>query len=127
MTRSRAIDAISAIQPDLIRDVVHIECAGGDETTHLDLRSGALGNLILGLRQAAKAFPGSGDFEGQPLILTGTGLIAIEDGTLALELVLDGTLRVVIEIPEAGMPALQECLFAIEAIRDPDPTGMTAH
>jgi len=40
MTRSRAIEAISTIQPDLVRDVVHIGCAGGDETTHLDLHSG---------------------------------------------------------------------------------------
>ena len=67
------------------------------------------------------------DLAAQPLVMTGTGLLSMEDGTLALELVLDGKLRVMVVIPKVGLSPLQECLFAMEELRDPNLAGMTAH
>jgi hypothetical protein len=113
------IGAITGIHLDTTKDVVHIECMADEKPAHIDLPSGALSTLILGLRQVSKAFPTDPqDFSGQPLVLTGAGLIAREDGQLVLELVFDQSLRVVVDVPEAAIPPLHECLFAISELRD---------
>ena len=55
ITYSRAIEAITAIQPDApVWTWFILNARAG---IRLDLHLGALDNLILGLREAAKAFP----------------------------------------------------------------------
>jgi hypothetical protein len=69
----------------------------------------------------------SGEYSGQSLELTGTGLVSLEDGRVMLELVFDGSLRVVANIPEPALPALRECLFAMDELRRPVTNGTTKH
>jgi hypothetical protein len=103
------IHAINSMRTDEAKDVVHIECTTETETAGLDVHSGALSTLVLALRQASEAFLGnSGEFSGQPLELTGTGLDSLEDGSIMLELVFDRSLRVVANVPGPAIPALQE-------------------
>jgi hypothetical protein len=74
--------------------------------------------LALGLLQAARALStNSEEFSGRPLRLTGAGLLALQDGRLMLELVLDGSLRVIVDVPGPALPALHECFFAMDGIR----------
>jgi len=131
MTERLTIQAISSVQPDAPQDLVHIECATDDQPAQLDVHSGALSTLMLGLRQAAQAFPrNSDDFSGQPLELTGVGLVTLEDGTVLLELVLDGSFRVVIDVPDRALPPLHECLFAMGELRSElvaDQASSTQH
>jgi hypothetical protein len=113
------IDAIRHLHPDTDAGLVHIEGSTSDGAVHLDLTSGALSTLVLSLRQAAQAFATeSADFCSQSLELTSTGLIAREDGKLALRLVFDDDLLVVVDVPEDAIPILQECLFAMGEHRD---------
>jgi hypothetical protein len=42
------------------------------------------------------------------------GVISMEDGTLGLEMVLGGTLHVVVAIPKAEISLLHECLLPME-------------
>jgi hypothetical protein len=82
------------------------------------VHAGALSTLMLGLRQVAQAFSvSSTEFSGQTLELTGAGLVSLEDRRLMLELVLDQSLRIVVNIPEEAIPTLQECLLAIGHLR----------
>ena len=129
MASITAIDAISTVRPDAPNDVVHVEFTSGEGLAHLNIRSGAISTLALGLRQAAQAFQ-SDEFYGQPLELTGAGLISLEDGRIMLELVFDGSLRVCADVPPPAMPALQECLYALGELRDVaarEQAGATQH
>ena len=122
------IHAINSMQPDEAKDVVHIECRTEKAVAGLDVHSGALSTLVLGLRQASEAFlTTAGEFSAQPLVLTRTDLVSFADGRVMLELVFDGTLRVVADVPEAALPALQECLFAMDEVRRPLTKGTTKH
>ena len=122
------IHAIHSMRTDEVNDVVHIECMTENDTADLDVHSGALSTLVLGLRQASKALmSGSGDFSGQPLELTGTGLVSLEDGRIMLELVFDGSLRVVANVPDRAVSALQECLFTMGELRQPLTEETTKH
>jgi hypothetical protein len=128
MTERFTVQAINSVLPDAATELVHIECQTDDEQGQLDVHAGALSTLVLGLRQAAQAFSTSGtDFSGQPLELTGAGLVLLQDGTVMLELVLDGSLRVVVSVPERALPSLQECLFAMGEIRRPVSKRTTKH
>jgi hypothetical protein len=101
------------------RDHLSTKNTTGDDKAQLDLRSSAVGPLALGLLQAARSFSAnSKEFSGQPLEMTGAGLITSEDGRVMLKLVLDGSLRVVVHIPDLAIPSLHECLFAMDEIRD---------
>jgi hypothetical protein len=122
------IHAINSMHTDETKDVVHIECTTDSHIADLDVHSGALSTLVLGLRQASEALlSGSGDFFGQPLELTRTGLVSLEDGRIMLELVFDGSLRVVANVPDPAIHALQECLFAMDELRRPMTKGTTKH
>lgn len=122
------IDAITYLHSDTDADLVHIEGATSNGAVHLELASGALSTLLLSLRQAAQAFATeSADFYSQSLELTGTGLIAREDGELALKLVFDDDLLVVVDVPERAIPILQECLFAMGELRAGAPANVTQH
>ena len=81
----------------------------------MELQAGALSALMLGLRQAAEALdPDSNEFAGQPLEITGVGLISSPtSGKRALEVILDGTLRLILIVPEAAISPLHECLSAL--------------
>lgn len=128
MTERFTVQAVNSVQPDAASDLVRIECQTNEEDVQLDIHAGALSPLVLGLRQAAKAFSvGSPDLTGQPLELTGTGLVSMRDGMVLLELVLDGSLRVVVKIPDPALPALHECLFAMGEIRRPPSPRTTRH
>jgi hypothetical protein len=119
MAERFTIQAINSIEPDTATDVVHVECLTNGGNAEVDVHSGALSTLTLGLLQASQAFSATTEeYSGQPLELTGAGLVLLEDGRLMLELVLDGSLRVVVNVPYPAMPALQECLFAMDEIRD---------
>jgi hypothetical protein len=73
---------------------------------------------VPGLRQADQAFPvSSAEFTGQPLELIGAGLVSLEDGRLALRPVLDGMLRVVVNVPDLAIASFNECLFAMDEVR----------
>lgn len=118
MADRTTIDNISAVQPDAANGVVHIECSIGSDVALLDLRADAVSTLALGLLQAGRAFKNnSEEFSGQPLALTGAAVVGLEDGRTILELVLDESLRVVVDIPDPAIPALQECLFALGELR----------
>ena len=126
------IEAITGLRPDAANDLVHIDCAthGGD--ARLDLQSGALSTLMLGLRQAAVALKldSKNVFSSQALEVTGVGLISRPDGKLGLELVLDGSLRVILLVPEGAISPLHECLFALDEYaqgQPPEPSDPTQH
>jgi hypothetical protein len=122
------VQAINSVLPDAATDLVHIECQMDDEQGQLDVHAGALSTLVLGLRQAAEAFSVSEtEFSGQPLELTGTALVSLQDGTVMLQLVLDGSLRVVVNVPDPALASLQECLFAMGEIRRPLSHRITKH
>lgn len=119
MPERLAVQAISSVHPDADGEVVHIEYETADKPDQLDIHAGAISTLVLELRQAAQAFPVSAaEFTGQPLELTGAGLVSFEDGRLMLELVLDGMLRVVVNVPDIAIVSLHECLFAMGKFRD---------
>ena len=69
----------------------------------------------------------SGESSGQPLELTGTGLVSVEDGRIMLELIFDGSIRVIANVPDRAVPVLQECLFAMDELRRPLSNGATRH
>jgi len=118
MADRTTIETISAVHPDAANGVVHIECSTGSDLALLDLRAGAVSTLTLGLLQAGRAFKNNSEaFSGQPLALTGAAVVALEDRRTMLELVLDDSLRVVVDIPDPAIPALQECLFALGELR----------
>ena len=121
------IHTITSMRTDEAKDVVHIQCTTEKDTANLDVRSGALSTLVLGLRQASEAFMCSGESSGQPLELTGTGLVSVEDGRIMLELIFDGSIRVIANVPDRALPALQECLFAMDELRRPLSNGATRH
>jgi hypothetical protein len=128
MTERFTVQAINSVVPDATADLVHIECQTNEQDGQLDIHAGALSTLVLGLRQAAKALSvGSTEFMGQPLNLGGAGVVSLDDGTVLLELVLDGSLRVVINIPDSALPALHECLFVMGEIRRPLTRRTTTH
>jgi hypothetical protein len=131
MPERLAVRAISSVHPDADGEVVHIEYETSDKPDQLDIHAGALSTLLLGLRQAAQAFPvSSAEFTGQPLELTGAGLVSLEDGRLMLELVLDGMLRVLVDVPDLAIVSLHECLFAMHEVRNAEaeaPTPPTHH
>ena len=120
------IHTITSMRTDEAKDVVHIQCTTEKDIANLDVRSGALSTLVLGLRQASEAFMSS-ESSGQPLELTGTGLVSVEDGRIMLELIFDGSIRVIANVPDRAVPALQECLFAIDELRRPLSNGATRH
>jgi hypothetical protein len=120
------IHAVKYVRADRAKDVVHIECRTETDTAALNVHSGALSALVLGLRQASEALRSSSEFSGQPLELTGAGLVSC-DGSIMLELVFEGALRVVANVPDPAIPILQECLFAMDEIRRPMTTGTTKH
>ena len=120
------IHTITSMRTDEAEDVVHIQCTTGKDTANLDVRSGARSTLVLGLRQASEAFMSS-ESSGQPLELTGTGLVSVEDGRIMLELIFDGSIRVIANVPDRAVSALQECLFAMDELRRPLSNGATRH
>jgi hypothetical protein len=56
MTERFTVQAVNSVQPDAASDLVRIECPTNEEDGQLDIHAGALSTLVLGLRQAAKAF-----------------------------------------------------------------------
>ncbi|HET6161978.1 MAG TPA: hypothetical protein VFE34_26805 [Dongiaceae bacterium] len=126
------VTGISAVRPDCEHDVVHIDCSAEQHAATLDLHRGVLGTLVLSLLQAAQAFPDdeSEEYLGQPLQLTGVGVVSFEAGTFALELLLDEGLRVVVALPDGGIAAMRQCLDGIATLRHAlagEPSGMTQH
>jgi hypothetical protein len=121
------IHAINSMHTDETKDVVHIECTTDREIADLDVHSSALSALVLCLRQASEALMRSPEFSGQPLELTGADLVSRQDGTIMLELVFDGARRVVAKVPDPAIPALQECLFAMDELRRPMTKETTKH
>jgi hypothetical protein len=121
------IHAINSMRTDEVRDVVHIECTTESDIADLDVHSSALSTLVLGLRQVSEALMRSPEFSGQPLELTGAGLVSRQDGSIMLELVFDGALRVIANVPDPAIPALQECLFVMDEVRRPMTKGTTKH
>jgi hypothetical protein len=49
------IHAINSLQPDEAKDVVRIECTSEKDIADLDVHSGPLSTLVLGLRQGSEA------------------------------------------------------------------------
>ena len=113
------IYAVKYMRADQAKDVVHIECKTEKATAALDVHSSALSTLVLGLRQASEALRNSSERPGPPLELTGAGLVACEDGSIMLELIFEGALHVVANIPDPAVSVLQECLFAMDEFRRP--------
>jgi hypothetical protein len=128
MTERFTVQAINSVMPDAATELVHIRCQTEDQEGQLDVCAAALSTLVLGLRQAARAFVGSeADFSGQPLELTGTGLVSLPDGSIMLEIILDGSLRVVVRVPDSALPSLHECLFVMGEISKPLTNKTTRH
>jgi|RhiMethySRZTD1v2_1073278.scaffolds.fasta_scaffold33879_7 hypothetical protein len=82
MAERFTIQAINSIEPDTATDVVHVECMTNGANAEVDVHSGALSTLTLGLLQASQAFSANTEeYSGQPLELTGAGLVTLEDGS----------------------------------------------
>jgi hypothetical protein len=113
------INGLSTVESDLEHDLVRVEGSCDDEPVALQIHRGVLGSLIVSLLQTAGSFPAdtdAGELLTQPLHLTGAGLIALEDGKIGLELVLDQGLRVVLTIPRDRVALLMSCVEALDIL-----------
>jgi hypothetical protein len=135
MTKSVTLKGLSSVSTERELDLVRIDGSGdGDqEPAIVDIHRGLLGPLIASLKQAARAFPPAREADAvlsQPMQLQGAEIIALEDGSLGLQLALDDGLRLAVIIPFGEIAPLKECLEAIAALSDlstADISGSTVH
>jgi hypothetical protein len=127
------LNGLSTVEPDPEHDLVRVEGSCDDEPVALQIHRGVLGSLIVSLLQTAGSFPAeaeAAELLTQPLHLTGAGLIALEDGKIGLELVLDQGLRVVLTIPRNHIAMLQSCVEALDMLTNASmakPAGASLH
>jgi hypothetical protein len=133
MTQSVTLKGLSSVNPERELDLVRIDGTDDREPAVVAIHRGLLGPLIASLKQAARAFPPEHDssaFLSQPMQLMGAEVIALEDGSLGLELLLDDGLRLTVTIPFSELAPLKTCLEAISALSDlstADVSGSTVH
>jgi hypothetical protein len=133
MTQSVTLKGLSSVSPDRELDLVRIDGSSDREPATVDIHRGLLGPLIASLQQAARAFPPEFESGGrftQPMQLNGAEIVALEDGRLGVDLLLDSGLRLTITIPFGEIAPLRQCLEAIAALSDlslADITGGTVH
>lgn len=133
MTESVTLKGLSSVSTECELDLVRSDGSGDQEPAVVDVHCGLLGPLIASLKQAARAFPPAREPDAvlsQPMQLMGAKVVALEDGSLGLQLSLDEGLRLTVAIPFGEISPLRECPEAIAALSDlstADASGSTLH
>lgn len=95
----------------------------------IELPTGLLGNLIIGLQLASQALtpdPLSSETAGQPLGVMSGRLFVLDDGRAGLELTLDNGARLPLTFPRSAIEALRKSLDGLEGLAT-DTKSSTAH